>query len=107
MDITTNKTYKRYDYISRYEPYPYYYNTMDKRYFYGITSWLQTDNVPFVLHEAKIGESYDSIAFDHYGAPIFYWVILDFNRIRDPFEPLVPGTKLKLPAMNGLAFKEI
>lgn len=106
MNIATNKTYKKYDYVSRYETFPYYYNTQDEKYFYGITSWLNSD-VAYVLHTVKTGESFDSIAFDYYGAPVYYWVILDFNRIKDPFMKLEKGMQLKIPAMNGLTFKEI
>lgn len=105
MDIATNKSYKQYDYVSRYEPFPYYYNTQDKKYFYGLTSWLNT-NVGYALHTVRPGDTYDSIAFDYYGSPTFYWVVCDFNRVIDPFiEPEV-GTQLRLPALNGLSFKE-
>ena len=56
MNTAINKTYKKYDYVSRYEPFPYFYNTKDKRYFYGITSWLNS-NVGYVAYEVKPGDS--------------------------------------------------
>lgn len=106
MDIAKDKTYKKYDYISRYEPFPYYYNTKDERYFYGITSWLNS-NVGYVLYTVRPSDTYDSIAFDYYGSPIFYWVVCDFNKIRDSFTPPKVGTQLKIPALNGLSFSEV
>ena len=105
MNSAINKTYKKYDYVSRYEPFPYFYNTKDKRYFYGITSWLNS-NVGYVAYEVKPGDSYDSIALDYYGSPTFFWVICDFNRISDSISLPKVGTVLKLPALNGLSFKE-
>lgn len=105
MNIATNKSYKKYDYISRYEAFPYYYNTEDERYFYGLTSWLN-NNVGYALYTVQPGDTYDSIAFDYYGSSTFYWVVCDFNRILDPFIEPVVGTQLKLPALNGLSFEE-
>ena len=105
MNIATNKSYKKYDYISRYEAFPYYYNTEDERYFYGLTSWLN-NNVGYALYTVQPGDTYDSIAFDYYGSPTSYWVICDFNRILDSFSIPEVGTKLKLPALNGLSFEE-
>ena len=39
-EILTQKTYKEYDYVSRYSVFPYYYNRLDEKYIYGITAQL-------------------------------------------------------------------
>ena len=36
-EILTEKSYKSYDYISRYENVPYYYNNLDKKYYSNIS----------------------------------------------------------------------
>ena len=96
--------YKTYDYIGRYESFPYFFDSKNNKYYYGITSYLDT-NTNYVLYEVKKGDSYDSIALDHYGSPLFYWVILDYNRVLDALEPPQPGTRLMLPSLNSITFK--
>ena len=49
MNILKNKSYRTYDYTSRYSTYPYYYNTLDKKYIYGITGQL-SDETEYTLH---------------------------------------------------------
>lgn len=98
--------YRTYDYISRYESFPYFYDSKNNKYYYGLTSFLNTDNSSYVLYQVKSGDSYDSIALDLYGSPLFYWIILDYNRILDPFEPLQPGTTLRIPPLNSIEFRE-
>lgn len=97
------KYYKSYDYISRYESFPYYYDSTNNRYYYGLTSYLRNDT-SYVLYEVKPGDSYDSIALDNYGCALFYWVILDFNRIMDAMTPPSPGTQLRLPSLNSIIY---
>lgn len=99
------KNYKNYDYISRYESFPYYYDSKNNRYYYGITSFLNTDTA-YVLYEVKPGDSYDSIALDNYGCSLFYWVICDYNAIFDSLTAPVPGTKLKIPALNNIRYEQ-
>lgn len=99
----TTKNYKQYDYISRYESFPYYYDEQNNRYYYGITNFLNTDT-NYVIYEAKTGDTYDSIALEKYGSALLYWVICDYNRIFDCLEPLKVGTKLKIPALNNIKF---
>lgn len=106
MDKIIEKTYKNYDYISRYAPFPYYYNTVDEKYMQGLTTQM-SENSTFVLHEVTAGETLDSIALDNYANSTFFWVIADFNHIRDPFKPLVVGQKLKIPTLSTISFKEI
>lgn len=103
--MTVEKLYKKYDYISRYETFPYFYDAKNNRYFYGLTSNLNQD-VGYVLYKVKVGDSYDSISFEHYGSPLFYWIICDYNQILDCFTTPVPGSTLKLPSLNAITFKE-
>lgn len=99
------KYFKTYDYISRYESFPYFYDKINNRYFYGLSSNIRED-LPYILYKVKPGDSYDSIAYDHYGNALFYWVICDFNRIADALSTPEVNTELKLPALNSVVFKE-
>lgn len=84
MDILTNKSKRYYDYTSRYATFPFYYNTEDRKYMYGITSNLKNDT-EYVIHYVKDIDTLDSLAVRYYGRPDLFWVIADFNRIRDPY----------------------
>lgn len=106
MEVLKDKSYKDYDYMSRYNGFPYYYNTLDKKYVYGTTSNLR-DSIVFTLYEVKYGDTYDSIALDFYNTPLYFWVICDFNRIQDPFDTPEPGTRLKIPSISNLVFEDI
>lgn len=98
-----DKYYKNYDYISRYQGFPYFYDDKNNRYYYGITSYLN-NNGDYVIYEVKAGDSYDSIALNKYGCALFYWIILDFNRITDAITRPAVGTRLKLPSLNSIVF---
>lgn len=104
MEILKNKSYKTYDYFSRYTSFPYYYNTLDKKYIYGTTSQLN-DDTAYQAYTVKRGDSYDSIALYFYNNPTYWWVILDFNRISDPFKPLVVGSIIKIPTLASVSFQ--
>ena len=106
MDILTNKSYRDYDYISRYSTFPYYYNEQDKKYMQGLTGQLD-DNSTFILHEVKPNETLDSIALDNYSNSTYFWVIADFNRIRDPFKKLQVGSTLKIPTLADIRFRGV
>lgn len=99
-----DKYYKTYDYVSRYEIFPYFYDSKNNRYYYGITAFINTDNVNYTVYQVKPGDSYDSIALDHYGSALFYWVITDFNKIFDAITPPEVGTVLMLPPINSIVF---
>lgn len=106
MDKLKDKTYKEYNYISRYAPFPYYYNETDNKYMQGMTSQLLKSST-FVLHEVAIGETLDSIALDNYSNSTFFWVIADFNNIIDPYKSLEVGSILKLPTLASISFENI
>ena len=40
MDVLKDKQYKDYNYLSRYESFPYYFHSIDRKYIYGTTSQL-------------------------------------------------------------------
>lgn len=105
MERNATKNYKQYDYISRYESFPYYYDPTNDKYYYGITSLLN-QNTSYSLYEVKEGDSYDSIALDYYGCALFYWIICDYNSIFDSLTPPTPGTQLHLPALNNIRFEQ-
>ena len=106
MDKLVNKTFKSYDYISRYSSFPCYYNSEDNKYIQGLTSWLNEGSV-YILHEVKEDETLDSIALDSYSNSTFFWVIADYNKIRDPYKKLKVGTMLKIPTLSDISFKTL
>lgn len=101
-----DKSYKEYDYISRYATFPYYYNVADDKYMQGMTSQLDSTST-FMLYKVKENDTLDSIALDIYSNSTYFWVIADFNRIRDPFKKLVVGEYLKIPTLGDIKFMEI
>lgn len=106
MDKISEKTYRDYDYLSRYSSFPYYYNEEDQKYMQGLTAQLK-ENATYVLHKVEVGETLDSIALDNYSNSTYFWVIADFNKIRDPFIELEVGTMLKIPTLASISFQEI
>lgn len=83
---------------------PFYYNTVDNKYIYGMTTWLKEDT-PYVLHEVtKPEESFDYLSYLYYGDPTKYWAICDFNRITNPFQKLEIGDKIKIPTLSEIEF---
>lgn len=105
MDILKDKSYKTYDYISRYSSFPIYYNTKDNKYENGITSWLK-NTTEYVSIVTEKEETLDSLANYYYGRPDYYWVIADFNRIFDPFEVINKGVYIKIPVLSSIDFEE-
>lgn len=103
MEVLNDKSYRSYDYISRYSAFPYYYHKEDNKYIYGTTSQLNTD-IGYSLHIAKKNDTYDSIALEYYNTPTLYWVICDFNQIQDPFKKPEIGTKIKVPVLSSISF---
>lgn len=104
MDLLSNKSYKDYIKLSRYNNFPYYYHNLDRKYIYGITRQLNKDT-PYMSYTVNKGESYDMISLKFYNNPLFYWVICDFNSIQDPFQKPIEGTKLKIPTLSEIDFK--
>ena len=70
MDVLTGKSKKDYTYVSRYASLPYYYNSNDKRYVYGLSKHLRQDT-EYVLHHIADTDTLDSLALKYYGRRIF------------------------------------
>jgi len=106
MDNLKNKAYRTYNYISRYASFPYYYNELDDKYVYGITSQLNDDGIAYVAHRIIQEDTLDSLSLKYYGRPDLYWVIADFNRIQDPLEELFGKyDSLKIPNISNIEFE--
>ncbi len=104
MDVLTDKSYKEYRKISRYSPFPYYYHTVDKKYIYGKTAYLN-DTTTYTSYVVKRGDTFDTLALDFYNNPTMYWVICSFNHIQDPYKNPKEGTVLKIPSLSSIEFK--
>ena len=106
MEALKNKSYRTYDYVSRYTSFPYYYNVNDDKYMYGTTSQIDKD-ISYNTYQVEVGDTYDSIALSVYNSPLFYWVICDFNDIQNPFEDPQVGTVLRIPTLTAIRYKEL
>ena len=105
MNVLKDKSSKTYLYTSRYATLPYYYNTLDKKYMYGISKNLTT-NTDYVLHNLVDSDSLDSLALKYYGRPDLFWVIADFNNLNDPYIRLVDKmSSIKIPALSGITWR--
>ena len=105
MESLKQKTYRTYDYISRYQPFPYYYNVNDKKYIYGLTSQLRKD-ISYVSIKVEQDTTLDKLAEKYYGRPDYYWVIADFNDINDPFIQLWGNYKsINVPTLGAISWK--
>ena len=105
MNVLKDKSSKTYLYTSRYATLPYYYNTLDKKYVYGISKNLNT-NTDYVLHNLVDSDSLDSLALEYYGRPDLFWVIADFNNLNDPYIRLVDKmSSIKIPALSGITWR--
>jgi hypothetical protein len=107
MDVLKDKTYKSYDYTSRYTAVPYFYNTVDDKYIYGIGTQMKKD-IPYVAHKVIDTDTLDSLALKYYNNPTYYWVIAYFNNIEDAFEPLSENFDIiKIPTLASISFGEV
>lgn len=106
MEVLKNKNYKTYLALSRYAPFPYYYNTEDRKFIYGLTKHIG-QNISYSLHTVEETDSLDSLALYYYGRPDYYWVIADFNRIKDPFIHLKDEfDEIMIPTLTNIAFED-
>ena len=102
-----DKQYRNYERVSRYSSFPFYYNTVDGKYIYGITSQLISDT-SFTIHIASEIDSWDSLALKYYNNPTFWWVIAYFNDIQDAFKPLRNKYEtIKIPSIASIEFGRI
>lgn len=103
MDVLSEKQYKQYQKLSRYQLFPVYWHKLDEVYVQGTSSHLY-DDTSYINHVVKPGETVDDLALYYYGNPTYYWIILDFNRIQNPFEELEKDTVLKIPTFSDIEF---
>lgn len=105
MDILKDKSYKSSDTLSRFTSFPYYYNSVDGKYEYGIMSQL-SKGTSYVLHAVADGDTLESLALKYYGRPDYYWVIALFNDVSDSFCKLYNKyTTLKIPSVSNIKFE--
>lgn len=104
-NVLTDKQYKNYQKTSRYSSTPYYYNLVDNRFCYGTQKNLK-DTTTHRIHKVVEGDTLDSLALYYYNNPTYFWIIADFNRIRDPFESLSVGSHIKIPTFSNIEFED-
>lgn len=104
MAILKNKSYKEYSYTSRYSPFPYYYNTVDEKYMYGLSCCLDK-HTRYTSHVISKGDTLDSLSLKFYNTPTLFWIIADFNDIVDPYQELLEGKLVKIPSISNIKFK--
>jgi len=100
----SNKSYKNYSGISRYEQLPYYYDKEQDKYIYGTAKYLNNET-SFVGYKVKRNDTWDSIALYYYNNPTYYWIITSYNRIQDPFIQPTPGEIIKIPTFSTISFQ--
>lgn len=105
MDVLKDKQYKDYNYLSRYESFPYYFHSIDRKYIYGTTAQLD-QNLSYSIYKVKRGDSWDSIALEMYNNPTFFWVLCDFNKVQDPYSIPEEGSQIKVPVLSEISFME-
>lgn len=103
MVALENKQYKEFEYFSRYQNTPYYFNKNDRKYIVGTTQAIQKD-ILYVLHKVKQGDNLDTLALYYYNNPTYFWIIADMNDIQNPYLPLIVGSEIKVPVFNEVKF---
>lgn len=104
MDVLKNKQFKSFDYICRYTDVPFYYNTKDEKYIYGLGSNMKKDSV-WVGHKVTEKDTLDSLALKYYNNPSYWWVIAYFNDIQDSLVHLIDSFEIiKIPAISSIEF---
>lgn len=102
-DVLTSRAFKSSNGLSRYSNFPYYYHTVDNKFIYGFSDRIN-ENISYVMHTVKNGESLDSIALYYYNNPTYYWMLCDFNHFDDPFIDLKEGQRIKIPTFSAITF---
>lgn len=102
-DVLKNKSYRQYDHISRYSIFPYYYHTIDNKYIYGTTKYLNNETA-YTMHKVVLNDTYDSLALQYYNNPTLYWIICSYNHVQDPFIPPKEGINLKIPVFSSISY---
>lgn len=104
MNILKDKQYKSYPSLSRYTPFPFYYNQLDNKYMYGLTSQLSNTS-KYIVHNVEPYDTPDSLSLAYYGRPDYFWIILDFNKIQNPYIELYKNyDKILIPSISEITF---
>lgn len=103
MEVLTQKQYKTYSYLSRYSPFPIWYNNVDDKYVYSTTRQLNK-NTPYIVHVTDDDLTLNELALYYYNNPTLYWVIADFNSIQDPFTIIKAGQKINIPTLSNISY---
>ena len=105
--ILTNESKRNYTYDSRYSVFPFFYNNQDNKYVYGLTGQLSLEN-DYIIHKVEPGDTLDNLALAYYGRPDYFWIIADFNRIKDSFAVLYNEYEtLMIPNYKTVTFSEM
>lgn len=104
MAVVKDESLRTYSYLSRYASIPTYYNSDDKKRYYGTAKQLSKNINAYKVHTIQVNESLDSIALKYYNNPLYWWVIADMNNIQDPLKIKV-GSQLKIPSLSDIKFK--
>ena len=104
MDILKNKQYISYDYTSRYQQVPIYYNSNDDRWMSGLGSNVFKNN-NWVAHKVTQEDTLDKLALKYFGNPTYFWVIAYYNDIQDSFIKLSDYFDIiKIPNITSITF---
>lgn len=107
MDKLKNKRFEHYNYVSRYQGVPYYYDTELKRDTYGLIKPM-LKNTAWAAHKVKPEDNLDSLALKYYNNPTYWWIIAMFNNINDPFIKLSEYFDIiKIPSISSINFGEL
>jgi nucleoid-associated protein YgaU len=107
MDTLKNKSYAKFDYISRYEGIPYYFDSLENREIMGLGTNIKTA-AEYVTHSVQSNDTLHSLALKYYNNPMFWWIIAYFNDVQDAFKPLKNKYKtLKIPNIANIEFGRI
>lgn len=104
-EVLKSKQYPQNNKLSRYSQFPIYYNTEDNKWVCGTTAYLSQNDTPYQNYTVVGTESYDTLALMFYNNPTLYWVICDFNRIKNCMENPTRGTVLKIPVLSSIKYE--
>lgn len=107
MDTLINKNYVHYDYLSRYEQVPTYYDTIEQRYVSGIGKNIDK-NRSYFTYKVKPDDTLDKIALKYYNNPTYWWILAYFNDIQDALVDLAANfSVIKIPNIVNIDFIDL
>ena len=103
MTVIRDSGLKEYSYLSRYASIPTFYNSIDRKRYYGTVKQLELNSTTYIEHEVKEHETLDMIALQYFNTPLYWWIIADYNRIQDPLK--IRQKVLKIPNLRDIRFE--